>query len=199
MRVLAITFIFLFSAAGCTTSRQIAGPTALNAAPAVETGVAVMTEPIGLIAPWALHAGLGFTLDPDEFLIALESSRPLYKNINVGPLLQIGVSDRKLIVAPTVNFQYLFAPLHLSGLPWTRHLLPFVQGGAGFAYISKERKLRTDRDGFGFLVNIGGGLEYRLSDRLALGSNIHLNILPSEVAGERFFLSWQLLSTTFSF
>ena len=82
MRVLAILFCGLF-AAGCAVNAPVSGQVA---------------DSIGLIEPWAIRTGLGFTLDPDNFLMAFDGHRPLHQNIDVGPLLQIGVSDRKVIV-----------------------------------------------------------------------------------------------------
>jgi len=44
----------------------------------------------------------------------------------------------------------------------------------------------------GFLVNFGFGLEYQLSERFFLGSQMMFNFLPEETLDEKFFYSWQI-------
>lgn len=146
----------------------------------------------------SIAASLGFTADPGSFLLGFEVPFNVTDDVSVGPLLQLGLDDDWTIVAPTANVRYAF---DLSGAsnPDVRRLRPFVQGGLGFAYLEKERSGRSDRDDTGFLFNMGGGVEYFITDNFALGSNVMFNILPDEVVDEHFFFSWQVGTARFVF
>ena len=146
--------------------------------------------------PWSLRGGVGFTLDPDSFLMSVEADYAVNEHVRVGPLLQFGIEEDTTILAPSVNVQYVFDLSELS--EELTSLKPFVQGGVGFAYIHKDRKPRKEDD-VGFMFNFGFGFEYELTEKFALGNNVLFNILPTEVADEDFFFSWQFVTARFSF
>jgi hypothetical protein len=147
-------------------------------------------------SPWSLRGGLGFTLDPGTCLLAFEAAYNVLEPLRVGPLLQLGVSDNRVILAPSLNVEYAFdlAPLEAD----LAKLRPFVQGGAGFAYFHKDHR-RGDNDDVGFLLNFGFGFEYYLTEGFALGSNMLFNFLPADALGDHFFFSWQFVTATFRF
>ena len=151
--------------------------------------------------PWSASAGIGFTLDPGTFLMTLgmEYGPDDADGFSAGPLLQIGISDNNTIVAPTVNGRYSF------DLSWVddeiiQEVQPFVQGGLGFAYIDKDRSgAKKDKDGVGFLMNMGLGFEYPVSETVSLGNSVLFNVLPSRTARQHFFFSWQFDTLRFRF
>jgi hypothetical protein len=146
---------------------------------------------------WGIRGGIGFTADPEAFLMGLEAEYSLTRDLRIGPLLQIATEDETTIVAPTANLKFLVPmPENAKGLA---RLHPFFQGGLGFAYVEKERDGRHDEDDVGFLVNAGFGCDYMLTDRFGVGSNLLFNVLPAETAGERFFFSWQVVTFTVRF
>ena len=65
----------------------------------------------------------------------------------------------------------------------------------GLATIDKENH---DSDS-GLVVNIGAGMRYLTGEHYRIGSEARWNIMPDEVAGERSFLSFDLLHVTFEF
>ena len=140
-----------------------------------------------------LRGAVGFTLDPETFLMSAEGDYFVNENLGVGPLFQLGLSDRRVIVAPTANVRGVF---DLSGSGLDR-LKPFAQGGVGLAYIHKDRD--GDDDDVGFLLNFGFGADYHITERFALGNSLLFNIMPDKVRGENFFFSWQFVSATFRF
>lgn len=149
--------------------------------------------------PWSAHLGGGFTLSPDAGLLATGIEYELAPGLGLGPLLQLGLDDDVIIVAPTGGFRYRFDLSH-SADPVVRRLEPFVQAGLGFAYIDKDRRGRSDREGSAFLLNGGLGLDVRVDPRLSLGSAILFNGMPADgAAGEHFFFSWQLLTARVHF
>jgi hypothetical protein len=56
----------------------------------------------------SLRTGLGFTLNPDGFLLGLELSHFLGHHVALGPLLQFAVSDDEVLLAPTANVRGVF-------------------------------------------------------------------------------------------
>jgi hypothetical protein len=153
-------------------------------------------EPLGAgdsrVGRATVKGGLGFTSSPTDFLIALEGSYFLTNDLAVGPLFQLGIDDDPFIFAPSLNVRYLF---DLRGLP---RLRPLAEGGIGLVYESEDSGPRT-RDETGFLIDFGGGFQYFLTDRVAVGSEILFNFIPDEVLGDHFFLSWQVLAVSFLF
>ncbi len=139
----------------------------------------------------SIKGGLGFTLNPTDFLMVLQFDYFFARTFSVGPLLQFAVDDR-FIFAPTLNFQAAF------NLPGVDRLEPFVQGGLGLAYMTKGSGSDFEDD-TGFLFNFGGGVEFFVLNNLSVGSDILFNIMPDEVLDKRFFFSWQLVTFRFQF
>ena len=152
-------------------------------------------------APWSVSGGIGFTLDPGTFLMTLgaEYAPDGTAGFSAGPLVQFGVSGNNTIIAPTVNGRYAF-DLSDSKDDIARRLSPFLQGGLGFAYIDKDRSApKKDKDEVGFLLNMGVGLEFELSDSVSIGNSILFNVLPVRTARQNFFFSWQFATMRYRF
>ena len=148
-------------------------------------------------SPWSIGVGIGFTAGPGTFLLDGDAAYALDEHMSIGPRMQLGFADDEILVAPTVNFRYVF-DLQLSPETSMQELTPFLQAGIGLGYIRKDRGGgRGHTDDTGFLFNIGAGFEWSLG-ATTLGSNLMFNILPSEVVGENFFFSWDLITLRFS-
>jgi hypothetical protein len=164
---------------------------------AAETGGALQ-EITGAPSPQrsgaAVSGGLGFTESPDTVLLSGQVDFPVNEDLVVGPLLQLGLDDDETIVAPSLNLKHPFR-LDSDGYPEVR---PFVQGGAGFAYLEKERRSGDDDD-IGLLLNAGVGVELHLDSSTYLSSTLMLNFLPGEVMDEDVFLSWQVIQLGWRF
>ena len=145
-------------------------------------------------SPWSIGAGIGFTAGPGTFLLDGDAAYALDEHMSIGPRMQLGFSDDKILVAPTANFRYVF-DLQLAQETSLRELTPFLQAGIGFGYVRDDRG-GGHTDDTGFLFNIGAGVEWSLG-ATTLGSNLMFNILPAETAGENFFFSWQLITLRF--
>ena len=60
--------------------------------------------------------------------------------------------------------------------------------------------LRTPRWIAGTLIfNMGGGIEYFVTEQFAVGSSIMFNVMPESVIAETFVFSWQMGSARFLF
>jgi hypothetical protein len=148
----------------------------------------------------AIETGIGFTSDPTTFLLSTELPIAISRDFDLGPLVQLGVGNDRLIVAPTVNARYSF-PLSRyvtdEDPVWDR-LRPIAHGGLGFAYLERDRRPGDDDD-LGFLFNLGLGIQYEWTDRVSFGTRMTFNVMPGEVLDERFFFSWQLAQLRYRF
>ncbi len=137
---------------------------------------------------WSIRTGLGFTADPDTFLLNFELPYAFDRWVSAGPMLQVGIDSDETIVAPTAN-----VTVTIPDLPGERYdrLHPYCLIGMGFAVLEDDSR-RNNKRSAGFLVNFGFGLEYQLSERFFLGSQMMFNFLPEETLDEKFFYSWQI-------
>jgi len=146
---------------------------------------------------WSFRGGLGFTATPETFVLSGEFPYAIDDHMTLGPLIQLGVSDPRVILAPTANFTYAF-DLGSAQNEDVQKLRPFLQSGLGLAYIHRDNcGVFCDEDDVGFLFNLGFGLEYPVSDDVTVGSNMLFNILAPRTAGERFFFTWNLVTVRF--
>ena len=147
---------------------------------------------------WSVHAGPGFTLSPTAFHFDFGAEYAVTPGLGIGPLMQIAADDDILILAPTLNVRYGF-DLSGSDDEFVSRLRPYVQGGIGLAYVEKDRRGRNPDD-VEFLLNGGAGIEYAITESLALGHGVMFNGMPADDAvGEDFFFSWQLMTFRFRF
>ena len=143
--------------------------------------------------PFSVQAGLGFTADPDAFLLEFEGNYRLGDGLSVGPLLQLGLDDDFTLVSPSGYVRYTFDLSHVTA-PELRRLQPYVQGGLGFTYIDDD-----DDDDIGFLISFGFGADYPITDSVSLGSRMLFNFLPDDVVDENFYFSWQVVGVRYRF
>lgn len=145
---------------------------------------------------FSIQGGAGFTASPDSFLLEFEGAYELGNGFAFGPAIQFGLDDHFLLVSPTVFGRYGF---DLSGVSQKelQRLTPYVQTGMGLTYIEEGR--RNTRDDAEFLINLGVGADYALSDNVSVGSRMLFNFLPDEVVGQGFYYSWQVASLRYRF
>lgn len=160
---------------------------------------AVLANDEGPHTPLSLEAGIGFTADPDAFLIALAIPWEINNAISVGPLLQLGLDDDYTIVAPTVNARYSF-DFSTSDHAELRRVRPHLEFGAGFAYaVLDGAPSFVDDDDIAFMMNFGLGAEYRLTRSWSLGSRMRFNVIPGDLFGESLIYSWEVAGFRYRF
>lgn len=146
---------------------------------------------------FGLRMGIGLTDDPSTFLLDLAVPYHSGGGISVGPRIQLGFADERSIVAPTLSFEYAHDLSDEFSGPLS-HLRPLIGGGIGFLWLEKENRRGSNTD-VGFLINIGLGAEYALTDRFGLASVIDFDISPEDTLGESLIFTWQILQMRFRF
>ena len=144
---------------------------------------------------WSLRMGMGFIDDPTAFLLNFELPYQFDRFVSAGPMIQVGLHEDKLVVAPTAN-----VGVRLPDLPGTRfdRFHPGIFAGIGFAVIEKDERQGDNRSA-GFLINTGFGVDFDLSRRTSVGSRMIFNFLPAKTLGERFFYSWEIIGLRIAF
>jgi hypothetical protein len=148
---------------------------------------------------FGLRAGLGFTAGPGTFLTAIEVPYSLTRNWTIGLLLQIGVDDHETLIAPTLNTRYFpNLGLRASNNDFVRRVEPYIHGGLGLLHIDLDTPA-GDVDDTAFLFNTGIGIDFPISRRVTIGSQMSFNVVPGGALGENFFFSWQLITAQLRF
>jgi hypothetical protein len=131
--------------------------------------------------------------------MAAELPYSVTDHFSLGPAMQLGVDSDLTIFTFTANARYAFdLSRALPEFDGRHKLKPFVQGGIGLARYSVDVP-GPDPSDTGFLLQLGFGIDYYLTESIALGSNMLFNVMPAEVLGDRFFYSWQMASLRFHF
>lgn len=135
----------------------------------------------------------GGTADGTAFAIGLSGDYFLTHNTSVGPLLQIGVTEDLAQLGFSVQAKYT---MDIRGIP---DLKPHVQGGIGFIHAELDRGPFGDVDDTSFLIPLGLGAEYRLSQKISLDSALLFNFTElDDVRDDEFFITW-LIGVRFPF
>ena len=89
------------------------------------------------------RGGLGFSDDPDAFLLSAELPFRIHEGFSLAPLVQFGLDDDFLFVAPSLDVRYT-VDLSRSNSDLVKRLRPFAQAGAGLMYINVDDRPRDD-------------------------------------------------------
>lgn len=144
-----------------------------------------------------LEAGLGFSDDPDAFLLSAELPFQIHEGFSLGPLVQFGLDDDFLFVAPSLDVRYT-ADLSRLNNAFVKRLRPFAQVGAGLMYIDLDDRPGDDDDA-SFLLHLGAGAHYRLTQRIDVGTRFNFNIMPDDVFRENFIFTWEVARISYAF
>jgi hypothetical protein len=146
---------------------------------------------------WGARVGLGFVADPKTFLVDLAIPYATGNGVSFGPRIQIGVSEDRTFIAPTLSLEYSHDLRSAVAGPFG-YLRPLVQAGIGFSSLEKDGR-RGDNQAFDFLFDIGAGVEYPITDGFAVASVFDFNIIPRESLGETLIFTWQVLQLRVQF
>jgi opacity protein-like surface antigen len=134
-----------------------------------------------------LGAGLGLqagTPDSTAFALGFNGDYYFTQGLSVGPLLQFGFTGDLFQFGLTGQAKYTF---DLKEIP---ALKPHVQAGVGFIYADLDRTRGRSEDDVSFLVPLGIGAEYRLTNSISLDNTFLFNFTDLDVRDTHFFFTW---------
>ena len=136
-----------------------------------------------------LGADVGFqveTLDGTAFAFAANGDYFLDRNVSLGPLIQLALTDDLTQIGFSLQGKY---HINLVGNP---NLRPHVQGGLGFIFADVDLPFAADDSDTSYLVPLGAGVEYRIADNISASTNLLLNITSLSILGveDDNFLAW---------
>lgn len=137
---------------------------------------------------------VGFSLDPDTFMLSPGLDFFLSNGLAIGPDLQIGVSDHTFIISPSAVIKYY---IDLKSTDLIRRLKPSFLFGLGLSYIHTDLAVGTDDD-FGCLFKFGLGFDIFLNDHIALGNHMIFNAVTPP-AREHFYFAWEFVTFKYLF
>jgi hypothetical protein len=144
----------------------------------------------------SLKGGLGFTVDPDAFLLGFEFDQPLQSSVSFIGRLDLAFDDNDFIISPSIGARYWF-DLSRTSLGGLRPLRPYVDAGLGFTYLDEDHN--NHDEGFGMLIPLGFGAEWPVSREVSLGTDFHFNIIPVGADRQSFYFAWQVLGVRYRF
>jgi opacity protein-like surface antigen len=127
-----------------------------------------------------LHAG---TPDGTAFALGFSGDYYFTQGLSVGPLLQFGFTGDLFQFGVTGQAKYTF---DLKEIP---ALKPHIEAGIGFVYADLDRPGRSEDD-VSFLIPLGIGAEYRLTNSISLDTNFLFNFTDLDVRDKNFFFTW---------
>ncbi|MEZ4282346.1 MAG: outer membrane beta-barrel protein [Myxococcota bacterium] len=187
----------LLVAAGLLVAHPAAAQAGMETSRAFETSApgSGISDPGGPDTGWSARAGIGFTGNPSTFLMNFEAPYAFNEWIALGPMLQLGLDDDYTFAAPTLNTTVKF-PNFLG--PAFDRVVPYALGGLGLAVIENE-DAPNDKRSVGFLIDFGFGVEYQLSDRLFVGTQMMFDFMPKQTQGQKFIYAWQIGGLRYAF
>ncbi len=141
----------------------------------------------GKTGRFAFGAAIGLQADtPDgtAFSLGLSGDYYLTHKLSIGPLLQLGFTNDLFQVGLTAQAKYTF------DLPEVPKLKPNVQAGIGFIHADLDRRGWRREDDTSFLIPLGVGAEYKLTNSVSLDNTFLFNFTNLDVRDESYFFTW---------
>jgi len=138
------------------------------------------------IGDFAFGAAMGLQADtPDgaAFALGLYGDYSLTRELSVGPLFQMGLTNDLFQAGLRAQAKYT---LDFTEVP---KLKPNVQAGIGIIHADLDRRGGKESD-TSYLIPFGIGAEYNLKDSLSLETSFLFNITNLDVRDEKFFFTW---------
>jgi hypothetical protein len=139
-----------------------------------------------------LPIGAGLSASPSTVLAGATLDIPLDDNLTFGPSLIYGTDSDVDLFTGTLQMKYFLPSL---GDEEGFAVRPFLSAGAGFANIDKSGRASDH----GALFHAGAGLRFLTGKHYRIGSEARLNMMPDKVAGERAFVTIEVLQVVLSF
>jgi len=139
------------------------------------------------VGRFILGGGLGLqaaTPDGTAFALGFTGDYYLTQGFSIGPLLQMGFTGDLFQFSLTGQAKYTFDIKEIPALK------PHIEAGIGFIYSNLDREGREREHDVSFLIPLGIGTEYRLTDSISLDTTFLFNFTNLDVRDNHFFFTW---------
>jgi len=143
----------------------------------------------------ALSGAIGFTLDPDTFLMTPGLDFFFSHGLSFGPSIQFGISDRRILLTATGQVKYHF---DIDTKDFWERFKPSIQCGMGFAMLHDDIPGGGSDADVGVVIDLGFGFDIFLNDNISLGNHMLFNILTPTIR-DRFLFSWHFVTFKYFF
>jgi hypothetical protein len=134
----------------------------------------------GRIEIGAQVGGVFGTPDDTAFGVVGHGDYFFTQNFSIGPMVQMGWTSDYFQFGPSVQFKYTYD----IDTRWK------ANGQAGLGFMYADLDARRDKDDSGVLIPLGAGIDYRLTNNVALGATLLFNFTDlDKVRSENFNLS----------
>ena len=124
------------------------------------------------------------TADDTAFTLGASGDYYINQGFSIGPLLQMGFTEDLFQFGLSAQAKYTF---DLKEIP---ALKPHIEAGLGFIYSDLDRGSKGNEDDVSFLIPLGLGAEYRLTNEISLDTTFLFNFTELDVRDEHFFFTW---------
>jgi len=124
------------------------------------------------------------TADGTAFALGLYGDYYLTPGFSIGPLLQMGFTNDLFQLGLTAQAKYTF------DIPNIPKLKPHVQAGLGFIHADLDEWHGSSKDDTSYLIPIGVGAEYRLTNSISLDGSVLVNFNDLDYRDGNSFMTW---------
>lgn len=124
------------------------------------------------------------TADGTAFALGLYGDYYLTHGFSIGPLLQAGFTDNLFQLGLSAQAKYTFT------IPDIPRLKPHVQAGLGFIHADLDGRNGNSGNDTSFLIPLGIGAEYRLTQSVSLDSAVLVNFNDLDYRDGDAFMTW---------
>src|SRR5262245_2516093 len=152
---------------------------------------------------FSLKAGLGFTSSPTSLALGFEGEYRGMEPVSVGLLTEVGIDDDVTIVSPQLFARWWPDRGEMID-PDVAFLEPYAHLGIGFSWWDADVYKGVDDDDTQFLLSPGFGLDFRINEHIAVGTQMLFNVIPTGIhddtpIDDQFYYSWEVVGVRFRF
>jgi len=152
---------------------------------------------------WSVGTGIGFAssigvnrFSQSGFLWQLDGQYRLTDAFSIGGFMQVAPVTGGTVFSIAADGRYHFGFLRSQSNDFFNKLTPYVGFGFGLAHFGSDFSFYSDN---GALFSFIAGMEYDLTDHVALTSDMRFNAIAGNSSGDSFYYSWQLIGARYRF
>lgn len=154
----------------------------------------------GAAKKWSASTGIGFAADvvtQSGFLWQVDAQYRMQPSFSLGATMQVIPVTGGTAFNLTGDARYHFGVLRTNSNEVVKKLTPYVGVGMGLGHLGPDSSAIPGQQTF--LLSLIAGLEYDLTNEVALTSDMRFNIATIDLFGDNFQFSWQMVGVRYRF